>query len=454
MIDFDVVLKEIGYFGRYQLFMVCAALWCMVPIGSNLSAVVFLAYQEDQRCSVKELDAFLVGSINSTTDELKQLIIPKIDNDYSKCSRYHYNAQSSNYSNGDTCRNGTVDCWLNYTRAVFNNSEQFIGDCDGQFYYDKTVFVETITTEWDLVCQRESLSSLSTAIFFLGMLLGSVAGGNIADRFGRVRTMAITTALNAVVASLCSLSPNFLSFMLLRFVVGGSAVATLIAMSVYIVEIVGAPYRAMVGLQLGVFSGFGYMTLSIFGYCFRHWRGLQLALGLLFLPFLLVAPLLPESPRWLFTQGRIEEGKRICRKMAKKNGRELDEMVWRKAVIDSYEKKHGNRILFDMCVEPRMVLLLVVMTFQWFINGLVFFCLSFNVGRWAGNPFLNNALSGLVESIACILVVPFLHKVGRANTIVVALFISGTFLILNEIMKIAFKNSEGGNGRSSFAPNC
>ena len=65
----------------------------------------------------------------------------------------------------------------------------------------------------------------------------------------------------------------------------------------------------------------------------------------------------------------------------------------------------------------------------------IFFCLSFNVGHWFGNPFLNNALSGLVEAIACVLIVPVINKIGRKNTIVLSLAIAGLAIVADEILK-------------------
>jgi len=41
--DFDVVLTEIGSCGKYQVFLVVAALWSMVPIGCSIAAIVFLS---------------------------------------------------------------------------------------------------------------------------------------------------------------------------------------------------------------------------------------------------------------------------------------------------------------------------------------------------------------------------------------------------------------------------
>lgn len=63
-------------------------------------------------------------------------------------------------------------------------------------------------------------------------------------------------------------------------------------------EFVGDVHRPLVGLQVGIFSGLGYMNLAFVAYFFRHWRKLQLVLGLSFFPFLFIIPFIPESPRY------------------------------------------------------------------------------------------------------------------------------------------------------------
>ena len=65
------------------------------------------------------------------------------------------------------------------------------------------------------------------------------------------------------------------------------------------------------------------------------------------------------------------------------------------------------------------------------------------MGHWSGNPFLNNALSGLVELIACVLIVPVINKIGRRNSIVLALTIAGVAVTLDEIIDMI----SGGSGK-------
>lgn len=64
-------------------------------------------------------------------------------------------------------------------------------------------------------------------------------------------------------------------------------------------EMVSEKYRPLVGLQLGAWSGLGYMYLSLLAMFIRNWRHLQLALGLSFFPFIIFSRLMVTSPRYV-----------------------------------------------------------------------------------------------------------------------------------------------------------
>lgn len=48
--------------------------------------------------------------------------------------------------------------------------------------FNRSTFTETITTEWDLVCERAQLPNISQMVFMFGILLGNVLFGTVADK--------------------------------------------------------------------------------------------------------------------------------------------------------------------------------------------------------------------------------------------------------------------------------
>lgn len=48
--------------------------------------------------------------------------------------------------------------------------------------YNRSVFTETIITQWDLVCDKSQLANLSQTIFMFGILFGNMFFGTMADK--------------------------------------------------------------------------------------------------------------------------------------------------------------------------------------------------------------------------------------------------------------------------------
>lgn len=48
--------------------------------------------------------------------------------------------------------------------------------------YNRSIFTETIITEWDLVCQKSQFANISQTLFMFGILIGNVFFGTIADK--------------------------------------------------------------------------------------------------------------------------------------------------------------------------------------------------------------------------------------------------------------------------------
>lgn len=61
-----------------------------------------------------------------------------------------------------------------------------------EWVYDRSVFTETISTEFDLVCGQNTFVSILGTIYMIGVLLGSLFGGFFNDKFGRKKARFYT----------------------------------------------------------------------------------------------------------------------------------------------------------------------------------------------------------------------------------------------------------------------
>ena len=72
---------------------------------------------------------------------------------------------------------------------------------------------------------RPGTAQITLATWFLGLAIGQITQGSLADRFGRRGPLVVGTALYAVANGGCALAPDLFTLSLLRFIaaVGGSA---------------------------------------------------------------------------------------------------------------------------------------------------------------------------------------------------------------------------------------
>ncbi|MFE5569402.1 MFS transporter [Amycolatopsis japonica] len=146
----------------------------------------------------------------------------------------------------------------------------------------------------------------------VGVLVGALAAGGLGDRIGRRRIMLINLAWFSIGMGLTALTQSVTAFGLGRFVTGigvGALVATVGAM---VAEF--APPGRRNRLNAIVYSGVpaGGVLAALLALVLTDtigWRGL-FWIGAL--PIVLVLPLavvkLPESPKWLASRGRIDQG--------------------------------------------------------------------------------------------------------------------------------------------------
>ena len=184
--------------------------------------------------------------------------------------------------------------------------------CELFDYFVVGYLVSAIAPAWGLTFGKTSIMLLSAGV---GAIFGALGGGRLADRFGRKHVLLGAATLCCVGAgSLAFVAEgDWIAFTALRFAVGigyGACGSTQFAL---IAEYTPRARRTLLTSSLGIPAGLGLLLASSVVsmlYAQLGWRGTAL-LG--FAPLLVVALIAwvaPESPRWLYSRGRIAEAQR------------------------------------------------------------------------------------------------------------------------------------------------
>lgn len=428
MIDFDYLLSKIGHLGKYQIMILAMVFYVGIPSGLNSIGPVFQSYTPPYRCKINPIDDNPEYNVNESV--IVELMIP-VDDDgkYDNCSRYEYDPS--------LCVNGSTDC----KDTINTNTTE---KCD-QYYYDRSLFTETVVTEMDLVCDKAIFSYVATSLYMFGLLIGSIVFGFIADRLGRQPTLIIS-ALGCGVGMIgAGLSHVYWLYVIFRLIIAVFGYGLTISAFVTVMEIVGPQWRSLIGISFQIFFALGYMLLSGVAYGLRDWHNMQWACILLSLPFGIFLFFIPESPRWLFSSEQEDRARKITEKMAKFNNVELTEDVWEEAKRLGAEKseqlreaKSADNTLYtfkDMFRQPGMRSITFKMMFNWFVNSLVYYGLSLNVGSLSGNIFINNVIGGVMELISYAICILLINRTGRKILLSGMMMTSGVSLIIHTIME-------------------
>ena len=152
------------------------------------------------------------------------------------------------------------------------------------------------------------------AIGYLGQFAGALIFGSLAERYGRVRSVAAATAVMSVMSLACALSGNFATLLTLRLVQGLGVGGEMPVAAAYINELSKAQGRGRFFLLYELIFPIGLMVTGQIGAVLVPTLGWQVMFLIGGIPGLVITLLLlrlPESPRWLISKGRLAEAAAI-----------------------------------------------------------------------------------------------------------------------------------------------
>ena len=164
----------------------------------------------------------------------------------------------------------------------------------------------------------------------LGIVIGMIPTGYLADRFGRKRLLVGGVLWFAGGTMLSAFSPNFAVLIVLRGLCGLGMAPSFIMPYSLVSELVPATTRAAFAGLLETALGVGYILPPVLGFLIMPnlppdtgWRVFLFVAGLPLLYTWVIWRYLPESPRWLSRVGRSEEADRIVTNLERQAERAL-----------------------------------------------------------------------------------------------------------------------------------
>ncbi|XP_053573165.1 organic cation/carnitine transporter 2 [Bombina bombina] len=420
MRDYDEATAFLGEWGPFQLTVFFLLSASIVPNGFTGLSAVFLAATPQHHCLVPD-SANLSSAWRNVSIPLEMQDGLEVE---SKCRRYRLDILS-NYSALGLLPGRDVD-----VRGIEHEK------CLDGWDYSKEHYLTTIITEWDLVCENDWKGPLTTSLFFVGVLIGSFVSGQMSDRFGRKKVLFATMAVQTGFSLIQVFSVNWEMFTVLFVIVGMGQISNYVAAFILGAEILGKSVRILFStLGVCIFYAIGYMLLPLFAYFIRGWRILLLTLTI---PGIFCIPLwwvIPESPRWLISQGRLQEAEDIIRRAAKKNGVTPPSTIFNISELQELKVlSHKTHTFLDLLRTKNIRTITFLSILLWMIISVGYFGLSLNTPNLHGDPYLNCFLSAIIEVPAYIIAWLLLRNFPRRYSTASTLFLGGVVLLFIQLV--------------------
>ncbi len=303
------------------------------------------------------------------------------------------------------------------------------------FGYDTSVINGGVDAIQDHFHVGSALTGLVVSSALLGSAVGAAIAGGLADRIGRIRVMQIAAVL-FIISALGSAVPFAIWDLAIWRIIGGIAIgiASVIAPG-YIAEVAPAEYRGRLTSlqQLAIVLGIALSQLVNYGLAaaaggsasdqLGPWQAWQWMLAVAAIPaliYLIVASLIPESPRYLVAAGKTDEARAVLAKIepGDPDGK-ISEI--RDALGERKPKLADLRGRFGLL--PIVWVGMAIAALQQFVGINVIFYYSSSLWQSVGIDESSSLLLSLFTSIVNILgtfvAIALVDKIGRKPLLVI-----------------------------------
>lgn len=300
------------------------------------------------------------------------------------------------------------------------------------------------------IVNNPSLQGLAMGMALIGCIIGAVASGFMADKYGRKKLLIISALVFIISSYFTGASSGFVMFLVARFFGGiGIGVASNLS-PMYIAEVAPGNIRGkLVSLnQLTIVIGILAAQITnwiiaepvvndsliaaswngIWGWRWMFWATIVPSVAFLILTFFI-----PESPRWSALNGKKSDAIMVLEKIGGKE--------YASSELESIESAIHNSstgrlsVLFSKSFRPVLIIGLVLAIFQQWCGTNVIFNYAQEIFQAAGynvsDVLFNIVITGLANLLFTYVAIYTVDKIGRKALMMIgAGGLCGIYLVL------------------------
>ncbi|CAF4748701.1 unnamed protein product [Pieris macdunnoughi] len=412
-VDYDELLSSAGQFGRFQILLFLAMFPAHIYSSFSYFSQLFMTEVSPSHwCWIPELE-------NLTVIERRNLAIPVDANSqygYSRCQSYIAN-------------------WSEVLSSGLKpNTTWQIQSCQHGWEFDKTeIPYPTISSELGWVCEKDSYQATAQAVFFVGSTVGGFLIGWISDKYGRIPALVTSNLIIFIGGILSVFATDLLQFSACRFLVGMGYDNCVMMMYLLLVEYVAPKYRTIVAnLPGAIFYTIGVTALPWICLACGHWKTISITTSVPMLLVILAPFVLPESPRWLLSKGRVNDTIDKIKDIGKVNGKEVPQQI-----IDNFIKTNENKEIQEkyscMIILKHKVLRksFICMCSLFMLCMIIFDALIRTIGALKYDFFLSFTFVSFTEFPSLLIISFILDLTGRKWLTIVALILTCVLSVLS-----------------------
>lgn len=263
-----------------------------------------------------------------------------------------------------------------------------------------------------------------TTTVLIGAVVGAMSSGKLSDIIGRKKMIIVNAVIFTIGAVGCSYAPTVSVLIIMRVIIGIAIGITSYVVPMYIAEISPARFRGALVTLNQLMITIGILLSYITDYLlsndnnYESWRSMFLVGSVPAVVLLVGMFFLPETPRWLFSKTRWDEGKSILITLENPDlvGQILVDM--KNEVTLSSQNTASAKEIFKPWLRAPLIITIGIFFFQQFsgVNTIIYYSpIIFKIAGIVSNTatIVPAIIIGSVNVLACFLSVFLLDKVGR-----------------------------------------